>query len=319
MKIKVGIVGYGNLGKAVEEEILKNKNFKLVAIFSRRTISSQYNSLIEPYDVVFEYKNKIDVLLLCGSSSSDIEYQLPELSKTFCTINSFDTHSKLKSLTSDIAEINKKNNTISISACGWDPGLFSLIRGIMYAISTEKPITFWGKGVSMGHSDAIRQVDNVIDGVQFTVPNKKAVNLAKKNKLNQSEALHFRNCYVLAKQKDQKSIENEIKKIPNYFKGQPINVSFVDGVELAKLKCDLSHKGIIVSPFRLSKNKKAYMEFSAKMDSNPMFTAKIMTRYISAIMKLKQNKNYNAFLPIDIPISFLFTKKERLYFFEHLC
>lgn len=318
-KIKVGIVGYGNLGKAIEEEILKNKNLKLVAIFSRRTVSSKYNTLIEPYHAFKEYKNKIDVMMMCGGSANDIELQVSEISKYFCLINSFDTHSKLKNFVSTLDILNKENKTISISACGWDPGLFSIIRALSYAISTEKPLTFWGKGLSMGHSDAIRGISGVEDGLQFTIPNKKAILDAKKGMLSDGEPLHFRECFVFAKKDKHKLIEKQIKNIPNYFKGQPTSVSFVSSIRLAKLKSNMAHEGIIISPFRLSNNKKAYIEFQAKMDSNPIFTAKIMIRFIFAIIKLKDKKEFGAYLPFDVPISYLFLDGERQFVIKHLC
>lgn len=319
MKIRVGIVGYGNLGKAVEEEVLKNKNLKLVAIFSRRVIVSKYNSLVEPYETYINYKGKIDIMVMCGGSANDIEVQLPEIAKIFNTINSFDTHSKLEKLVSQIDKINKAGKTVSLSACGWDPGLFSIIRSLMFAISGEAPTTFWGKGISMGHSDAIRKVDGVLDGVQFTIPNKEAVSLAKKGKLIEELALHQRKCYVSCDKNKQNTIENQIKNIPNYFKGQPTSVEFVSASDVSKLKSNMSHKGLIVSPFRLSANQKAYMEFWAKMDSNPAFTAKIMVRFILAVISMKKEEKFGAFLPMDIPLSSLFTKFERDFTIKHLC
>ena len=319
MKIKVGIVGYGNLGKAVEEEILKNKKFKLVAIFSRRIITSKYNSIIEPYDAFFNYRNKIDVMIMCGGSANDIEIQLPEIATHFDTINSFDTHSKLKKLIDQIDKINKDKKTISLSACGWDPGIFSIIRTLIYAISDEKPVSFWGKGISMGHSDAIRKVYGVNDGVQFTVPNKEAIMLAKKGGLCDCIPLHNRVCFVSCDKDKQNIIENKIKNIPNYFKGQPTSINFVSMIQIAKLKSKLSHKGLIVAPFKLSKNEKAYIEFFAKMDSNPKFTARIMTRFIFAVISLKKDKKFGAYLPIDISPSRLILKSEREQVIKNLC
>lgn len=319
MKIRVGIVGYGNLGKAVEEEILKNKNFKLIAIFSRRVVVSKFNSVIEPYDVCINYKDKIDIMIMCGGSANDVEIQLPEIAKFFNTINSFDIHSKLEELIGRIDKINKENKTVSLSACGWDPGLFSIIRGLMFAISGETPTTFWGKGISMGHSDAVRNVDGVIDGLQFTIPNKEAVSLAKKGKIIEGLALHNRRCYVACDKNKKKIIESQIKNIPNYFKGQPTFVEFVPSANISKLKCNMSHKGLIVAPFRLSVKNKAYMEFSAKMDSNPAFTAKIMVRFIFAVIKLKKEERFEAFLPMDIPLSSLLSKSEREFVIKNLC
>ncbi len=319
MKIRVGIIGYGNLGKAVEQELLKNKKFKLVAIFSRRVVTSSYNSLVERFEDYIYYKGKIDLMFMCGGSANDIEPILPEISKYFCTINSFDTHSKLQRLVSEVDKINRASKTVSLSACGWDPGLFSMIRSLMFAISGEYPTTFWGKGISMGHSDAIRKVDGVLDGVQFTVPRKEAVMLAKKNKVNDDIALHNRECFVVCDESKRQSIENQIKNIPNYFKGQPTSVEFVSSAEIAKLKRKMSHKGNIFMPMKLGLSQKASMEFIVKMDSNPAFTAKIMARFALAVINLKNEKRFGAYLPIDISISQLFSIKEREFIVKHLC
>ena len=319
MKVRVGIIGYGNLGKAIEQEVLKNKKVKLVAIFSRRVVTSAFNTIVEPYDAYKKYIKKIDVMMMCGGSLNDIEYQLPEISKYFCTINSFDTHSKLNCLISEISKINKENKTTSISACGWDPGIFSLIRTLMFAISNEKPISFWGKGISMGHSDAIRNINNVDDALQFTVPNKKAIVKAKKNMLASDVFLHRRECFVVAKENYHNKIEQDIKNIPNYFKGQPTSVTFVSSAQLSKLKSKMSHKGKIICPFKLSSKQKGYFEFSVKMDSNPTFTAKIMMVYIKAVTRFASEKRFDAFLPIDVPISYLFDEKNKQYIINNFC
>jgi len=319
MKIRVGIIGYGNLGKAVEQEILKNKKFKLIAIFSRRTVTSSYNSLVERFEDYIYYKGKIDLMFMCGGSANDIEPVLPEISKHFCSINSFDTHLKLQKLVSDINTINRDNKTVSISACGWDPGLFSMIRTLMFAISNEPPTTFWGKGISMGHSDAIRKVDGVLDGVQFTIPNEEAVKCARKGKLGEKQALHRRECYVVCDKNNRQIIEHKIKNIPNYFKGQPTSVGFVSSLEMSKLKRNLSHKGTIIMPMNLGLSQKANMEFNIKMDSNPALTAKIMVRFAFAVMNLKKENRFGAYLPIDISISQLFSIKEREFVVKHLC
>ena len=319
MKIRAGIIGYGNLGKAVEEELLKNKRFKLVAIFSRRTITSKYNTLVEPYADFVHYKGKIDIMFMCGGSANDIEQQMPDVAKYFNLINSFDTHSKLAKLVAEIDKINKNYKTVSLTACGWDPGLFSIIRSLCFGVSTSKPITFWGKGISMGHSDAIRRVRGVDDAVQFTVPNKQAIIMAEKGLLDSETALHNRQCFVVAEPKFHSKIEDEIKNMPNYFKGQPTNVSFISQIKLLKLKKNMAHKGCIVCAFKLSKNKKAALKFSAKMSSNPMFTAKIMLRFAVSVMNYFKDNKFGAYLPIDISISSMFSQKERKFIVEHLC
>lgn len=309
MKINVGIVGYGNLGRAIEKEILKNKNFNLVAIFSRRVVSSNFNSLVEPYENHILYKHKIDIMFLCGGSLSDIESQAPEITKHFNTINSFDTHSKIKQLQETLNKIATKTNHISIISCGWDPGIFSNIRALMYAVSGETPITFWGKGISMGHSDAIRRVNGVDDGVQFTVPNKQAIALAKKGILSNDVPLHFRECFIVSHDTNKSAIEKNIKNIPNYFKNQPTTVAFVNVEQLLKLKKKLYHKGEIICSF--GTEFKSRFEFKVQMQSNPNFTAKIMLCYAKAVINLKKRKINGGFTPLDIPFNFLFLDNEK--------
>ena len=314
-KINVGIVGYGNLGKAVEHELLKNSNYNLVAIFSRRLIKSNFNTLVEPYENHINYIGKIDIILLCGGSISDLEIQTPEIAKYFDTINTFDTHAKIKSQLNILNKLTSKHKTRAIISCGWDPGIFSIIRGIMFAVSKTEPITFWGKGISMGHSDALRRVDGVVDGVQFTIPNKDSIRLAKKGLLDDGTPLHTRDCYVVCNKNKEKQIEQQIKEIPNYFFGQPTNVSFVSTKHLAKLKHKMQHKGEIISFFKTAKNNNCSMKFVAKMQSNPYFTAKIMISYLNAIINLKNLGISGAFTPLDLPISFLFNsaQKDKLF------
>lgn len=308
MKIRIGIVGYGNLGKAAECEVLKNSRYKLVAIFSRRLVSSKFGTTIEPYENYLLYKNKIDVMLLCGSSKNDLEPQTEELAQHFDCINTFDNHSKILNHLQSLEKITANSRHRAIISCGWDPGLFSIIRALFYSTTNQSPHTFWGKGMSLGHSDAVRQVLGVDDGVQFTIPNKESVKLAKQNRLTTSTAKHFRECFVTTTSQDKGKIENDIKNIPNYFKGQPVSVKFVTPQELLKLKLNTSHQGQIVS--------KSFdgecLEFKVKMKSNPNFTAKIMIRYIEAILHLKAKKIYGAFTPLDIPASYLFENKELL-------
>lgn len=317
MKIKVGIVGYGNLGKATEELLLANPKFELVACFSRRTTKSKFSTKIEPYDQILTYKNKIDTLILCGSSKSDIENQAPYLAKHFCTINSFDTHKKIPGLLKVLDEISKQSKTISLCACGWDPGLFSVLRTTLLAISDAEPYTFWGKGISMGHSDAIRQVSGVDDGIEFTIPNQEAKKLAEQGKLVKDIPKHYRVCYVLAEH-NHKQIVSKIKNIPHYFKGQPTTVEFVSNLKLLKLKGKLSHSGEIISNFTKS-NKTSKIRFSVQMQSNPHFTASIMISYIIAIQNFKQQNKFGAFTPLSIAPIDLFVQPKQNKIIEKFC
>lgn len=315
MKINVGIVGYGNLGKAVEKEILKNPKYNLMAIFSRRIVSSKFNTLVEDYDSHKNYVGKIDLMFLCGGSLSDLEFQSEEIAKHFNFINTFDTHAKIEKHITSLNAICKKSNTVAIVSCGWDPGIFSVVRALMFSISNQKPTTFWGKGISMGHSDAIRRVEGVIDGIQFTIPNKEAVVQARKETLSKNTPKHFRECFVVSHEPNKSKIEKQIKSIPNYFKNQPTTVKFVSEDTLLKLKNKLFHKGEIICTFTSDTNLKNSLNFSVKMQSNPNFTAKIMVAYSNAVINLKNKKISGAFTPLEIPASELFLNKNKLYEF----
>ena len=319
MKINVGIVGYGNLGKAVEQVVLSRNDLNLVAIFSRRIIKSKFNTVIESYENISLYKDKIDVMLLCGGSFSDIEKQTGDALLYFDCINTFDNHKKIPNELKRLDSLAKTTNHRLVMACGWDPGIFSVIRTLFYAFSNEKPIVFWGKGISMGHSDAIRNLDNVIDAVEFTIPNRQALKLARHGKPYSDEVMHYRECFVLAEKKYHKALEKKIKNIPDYFKGQETNIKFVDSSLLSKLRANLSHKGEIISNFQTIDGSMCSLNFKLRTASNPNLTATIMTKYIDAITNMKNKSMVGAFTPIDIPVSFLF--KDCLYdkIIEKLC
>lgn len=319
MKINVGIVGYGNLGKAVEQGIIKSQKFNLVAIFSRRIIKSKFNTKVESYDHFLDYKNKIDVMLLCGGSKNDLEYQTPEILQHFDVINTFDTHAKIACEYKKLDSIAKTNNHRAIICSGWDPGLFSIIRGLFLAIGKSEPITFWGKGVSMGHSDAIRQVAHVDDGIQFTVPIEESIKKAKLGTLKKDEPMHERICFVSADEKYHTSIETDIKNIPNYFKGQPTKVNFVSNEKVIKLKQNMKHKGFIFENFETANGSKCKIEFKVSMESNPEFTASIMVAYINAVINLKSTKQCGCFTSLDIPVSYLFDKSKHLNLLQTIC
>ncbi len=295
-KINIGIVGYGNLGKATEQIVLSNPNFNLVAIFSRRLINSKFNTKVETYEAFKNYVSKIDVMLLCGGSNSDLETQTPEVSQFFDTINTFDTHKKIPTEFEKINTIAKTNGKRAIIACGWDPGLFSIIRAMFSAISKNEPVTFWGKGISMGHSEVVRHIPKVQDGIEFTVPNHEAVRLAKLGNLPENMPLHKRECFVVANKNDEPQIEYKIKNVPNYFQGQPTTVNFTDSLTLLKLKSKMSHKGEIFCRFKTIHASKCKMDFSVSMESNPNFTASIVCAYINALINLKDRGMTGALL-----------------------
>ncbi len=317
--LNIGIIGYGNLGKAAEQIILSHHDLKLVAIFSKRNVKSKFNTLIENYDNITLYKNRIDVMLLCGGSFDELDKQTSDALIYFDCINTFDNHKRV------LLEYQRLNNLAKITkhrlimSCGWDPGLFSIIRTLFYAISETKPAVFWGRGISMGHSDAIRRTPKVLDGIEFTIPNKETLCLARKGKLSDDETRHLRECFVVAEKKYHKIIDKNIKNIPDYFRGQPTTIKFVSRQELLHLKSKLSHKGEIITHFKTLSGDKTYLNFKLKTASNPSFTATIMVKYIEAIYNLKQNQQCGAFTPLDIPVSFLFKKDFHDKLIDLLC
>lgn len=319
MKINIGIVGYGNLGKAVEKILISDPNFNLVAIFSRRMIKSKFNTLVENYNAFLDYKNKIDIMLLCGGSKNDLEPQSEELIKHYDIINTFDNHPKIKNHLDSLNNLAQNSKHVAIACAGWDPGIFSIIRTLFYSISKQLPHTFWGKGISMGHSDAIRQVAHVDDGLEFTIPIDESIKKAKQNLLSESDLKHERICFVSADEKHHKRIEEDIKNIPNYFKGQPTTVNFVSINKIFKLKQNIKHRGIIIDNFFTKNNTSAKLEFSVYMKSNPDFTATIMTMYVYAIKHLQQDNQFGAFTPIDIPIKYLLKEADYNKIFDKIC
>lgn len=307
-KIKVGIVGYGNLGRGVERAIVASENHELVRIFSKRPgLSSPLNSKFELTENLEKYAGKIDILFLCGGSYSDIEVIGPRAIKLFNTVDSFDTHAKLDKYITDLDKLAKQSEKIAVSACGWDPGLFSLMRLVFNAVSpANSPAnTFWGKGVSQGHSDAIRRIEGVKNAIQYTVPNEKEVKncTTKVNYVPENSNKHFRECYVVLEEgADANKIKEEIVNMPNYFKGYKTSVKFVSEEKLKKMQEKMYHRGEIIKhyPSALSENN-SRLKFTLDLDSNPSFTAEMMVCCSNAIVNFKKEKKYGAYSIFDIP------------------
>ncbi len=288
MKINVGIVGYGNLGKAVAKQLTNNKIFNLVAIFSRRNLEET-----TPLNQIADYKDKIDILFLCGGSQNDIEFQASKLIKYFNIVDCYDNHSRLEKYVKTLDNLAFNHNKVALCAFGWDPGLFSLMRGMFSSLGFSSH-TFWGKGTSQGHTQAIKQINGVIDAIQFTIPNKDAIEKIKNGELVDKTNYHFRDCYVVCEKSDQEKIKNEIINMPHYFKDYATNVTFVSQEKLNEMK-SFSHKGLV-----LTNNNS--MSFSLETESNPDFTANVMIMFAKAIQKLKDENKFGAYTIYDIPI-----------------
>ena len=289
--INVGIVGYGNLGKALEKQIKNNKNFNLIAIFSRKNMKNTYI-----FDEILKFKEKIDLLFLCCGSKNDLEGVAKYLIKHFNIIDCYDNHKRLKEHIKVINTEAKQHKKIALCSLGWDPGILSLIRGLFSSLD-YKPITFWGKGTSQGHTEAIKQIEGVVDAIQFTVPNNDKITKIKTGEKVDIENLHLRECFVVCNTADEDRIKKTIVNMPDYFKGYKTTVKFITQKELNEIKT-FSHKGEVVTYNNT-------LNFSLNLSSNPDFTAKVLITYANSFSKLKQMKLFGAHTIFDIPLKFI--------------
>ena len=283
MSIRIGIFGYGNLGRGVENAIKQNDDMELVAVFTRRDPASlkinTKNALVCHADKLSEFTDKIDVMILCGGSATDLPTQTPEVAKLYNVIDSFDTHARIPEHFENVDKSAKESGKVAIISVGWDPGMFSLNR--MYAgaiLPNGKDYTFWGKGVSQGHSDAIRRIDGVLDAKQYTIPVESALEAVRSgsNPDLTTRQKHTRECFVVAKEgADKARIENEIKNMPNYFSDYDTTVHFITKEELDKDHAGIPHGGFVIRSGVTGANleNKHIIEYSLKLDSNPEFTA----------------------------------------------
>lgn len=296
--IRIGIMGYGNLGRGIECAIKQNDDLELVAVFTRRdpatvSILTEGAAVCNVKDVE-DWKDKIDVLMLCGGSATDLPVQTPEYAKLFNVVDSFDTHARIPEHFANVDKAAKEYGHIGIISVGWDPGMFSLNRMYANAILPEgKDYTFWGKGVSQGHSDAIRRVAGVKNGKQYTIPVESALEAVRagKNPELSTREKHTRECFVVPEEgADLAKIEEEIKTMPNYFADYDTTVHFITEEEFARDHAGIPHGGFV---FRtgvtgLEKEHKHVIEYSLKLDSNPEFTSSVILAFSRAIYRLSE-------------------------------
>ena len=315
--IKIGILGYGNLGKGVELAIKQNPDMELVAIFTRRNPSDLHtltNVKVFHISEVENWKDKIDVMILCGGSATDLPVQGPQYAEFFNTIDSFDTHAKVPEYFHSVDEQAKKGNKLSIISVGWDPGLFSLNRLYAESILPDgNTYTFWGKGVSQGHSDAIRRIEGVKNAVQYTIPVEKAVDdvRAGKNPTLTTRQKHLRECFVVLENgADANKVENEIKTMPNYFDEYDTTVHFITEEELKRDHSGMPHGGFVIRSGNTGLNKETtqIIEYSLKLESNPEFTASVLLAYARATYRLHEKGETGARTVLDIPPALLSIK-----------
>lgn len=317
-KIRVGIVGYGNLGRGVKAAIKQNADMELVAVFTRRPVDTV--KVDEPQvkvlnvDAAKEYVNNIDVMILCGGSATDLPKQGPYFASLFNTVDSFDTHAKIPEYFKIINESAQASGKTSAISIGWDPGLFSLNRLLgEVVLPVGASYTFWGPGVSQGHSDAVRRIPGVKGGVQYTIPVEEVMNKIRNGENPELTARekHLRHCYVVAEDgADQGKIAAAIKSMPHYFADYHTKVTFITAEELKEKHSQMRHGGFVIRSGVTGENKEnnQIVEFSLKLDSNPQFTSSVLVAYARAVYRLNKDGQTGAKTVFDIPLSYLSSK-----------
>ena len=312
-QIVIGIVGYGNLGRGVEKSIAQNPDMRLEAVFTRRNPSEIDSAArVEPISELEKYRGKIDVMILCGGSATDLPEQGPRLVSLFHTVDSYDTHARIPEYFAKVDEAAKQSGHVGLISTGWDPGLFSLNRVLMEAIlPVGHTYTFWGKGVSQGHSDAIRRVKGVKYGVQYTIPNEEAVERIRQGEQPQlsTRERHIRECYVVPEPgADLEAVRREIVTMPHYFAEYETKVHFISEEEMKRDHSAMPHGGIVIRGGSTGDGTRQVVEFNLKLDSNPEFTASVLTAYARAVYRLSREGHTGAKTVFDVPLGYLSPK-----------
>ena len=315
MSIRIGIFGYGNLGRGVECSIAQNKDMELVAVFTRRDPSNvsilTKDVEVVHVDKVLEWKDKIDVMILCGGSATDLPAQTPDLVKNFNVIDSFDTHARIPEHFNNVDKNGKESGKVGFISVGWDPGMFSLNRLYGQAVLPQgNDYTFWGKGVSQGHSDAIRRIDGVKNAKQYTIPIEDALNKVRTGEevnLTTREK-HLRECFVVLEEgADADKIRDEIVNMPNYFADYDTIVNFISEEELFRDHAGIPHGGFVIRTGKTGWNNEHthVIEYSLKLDSNPEFTASVIVAYARAVYRFAEEGKSGCFTAFDVAPAYL--------------
>ena len=315
MSIRIGIVGYGNLGRGVECAIAQNPDMELVAVITRRSpetvkISSQ-TATVYHMDNIQDLVGKIDVMILCGGSATDLPHQTPAIAKLFSVVDSFDTHAKIPAHFANVDASARESGSLAIISCGWDPGMFSINRLYAESILPEgKGYTFWGKGVSQGHSDAIRRIEGVVNAKQYTIPVESALNAVRSgtNPELTTREKHLRECFVVAEEgADLSRIEREIVTMPNYFADYDTIVHFITAEEMTRDHSGIPHGGFVIHAGKTGKEKEHtnIIEYNLKLDSNPEFTASVLVACARAAHRMHAEGAVGCKTILDIPPSYL--------------
>ncbi len=316
--INIGILGYGNLGRGIECAVKQNPDMELKAVFTRRNPESvkilHENVPVYHIDNVLDHKDEIDVLILCGGSATDLPIQTPEYAKYFNVVDSFDTHAKIPEHFDNVDKAAKEGGNIAVISCGWDPGMFSLNRLYASAVLPEgKDYTFWGKGVSQGHSDAIRRIEGVLDARQYTIPIDAALDAVRSGGAPElsTRQKHLRECFVVAAEDaDKEKIENQIKTMPNYFADYDTIVHFITMEELKRDHSGIPHGGFVIRSGKTGweGENTHIIEYSLKLDSNPEFTASVIVACARAAVRMKKEGAAGCKTIFDLPPAYLSSK-----------
>lgn len=318
MSIRIGILGYGNLGRGVECAIKQNPDMELVAVFTRRN-PKDVNILTKtaavcPADEVGAWTEKIDVMVMCGGSATDLPVQSPKMASLFNIVDSFDTHARIPEHFSNVDAAAKEAGKTALISIGWDPGMFSLNRMYANAILPEgKDYTFWGKGVSQGHSDAIRRIDGVKDAKQYTIPSENALEAVRsgKNPELTTRQKHTRECFVVLEPgADAAKIEEEIKTMPNYFADYDTTVHFITEEELERNHSGIPHGGFVLRSGQSGWESENHhlIEYRLKLDSNPEFTSLVIAAYARAVYRMAKEGQTGCKTVFDVPPAYLSAK-----------
>ncbi len=315
MSIRIGIYGYGNLGRGIESAVAQAKDMTLAAVFTRRAPETLkiHTAGVPVYsaDSAEAHKDEIDVMIMCGGSATDLPTQTPAMARIFNVVDSFDTHAKIPEHFGNVDRAATESGNVALISVGWDPGMFSLNRLYAAAVLPDgKDYTFWGKGVSQGHSDAIRRIEGVADAKQYTIPVEAALEAVRSGSCPEltTRQKHTRECFVVAKEgADLARIEAEIKSMPNYFADYDTTVHFISAEELARDHSGIPHGGFVIrtgkTGFDLEHGH--VIEYSLRLDSNPEFTASVIVAYARAAARLAQKGEIGCKTVLDIPPALL--------------
>ena len=317
MAIRIGILGYGNLGKGIEAGIKYNSDMQLSAIFTRRNpkeLRINTDVQVVSVDEIENWKDKIDVMILCGGSATDLPVQSPKYEKMFNIVDIFYTHAKIPQHFKNVDIAAREGKKVALISCGWDPGAFSLNRLMAETFLPQgNTYTFWGTGVSQGHSDAIRRIEGVKNAVQYTVPIEEAIDRVRngENPVLQTKEKHLRECYVVLEEgTDSKKVEDEIKNMPNYFADYHTIVHFITEEDLKEKHSKMPHGGFVIRSGKtgIDENTNQIIEYSLKLESNPEFTSSVILAYVRAVYRLAKNNEIGARTVFDIAPAMLSQK-----------